>query len=624
MSKFKKELYSLLEKSYYEENEPVQLTFTNRIYRKYGDQFNKKYDYISGKNREYIAEKLKNTNPTDLGITMNSIENGMLSTVNNPILNNQYEEEIAPMMYIPEEIRKEWVELDTKKFFLKDENKRDLLEEYLSTLSENNRRKAIAVMCENSNSKNYYRFLDLSTTAYTENQKLLSEDLIKYFENKYLNEFIDKQETLQRYNHDVFSKQTHLENKETSDVIYRDTVLNQHYYNPYDKNEMVTPKVSEGRQFLDNQKSQDELFEIIDNNSKYYVKQQTEFNNDHLNPENVRNKVVSEINKERIDSYQPNNRVIHANNQLNRNSSYDLNNNIHSPERILNLEHGSMIIEIPKVDNIADFINMREVLHRQNTIRKEHNIKSTVRFNNELSNSNINYSPKYINNYNNQDINTQTNMHNEMGSVYNTNMNENMVNKPTTMSVAKEEIENNQQQMQKKLQQPIRSILNQEKNSYGMDQLDFNRNNKFEQVKNYAHQVQNNIIPNEQYFNNRFNNINAGGFTQQHTPQQSTNLSGSIDHYRMETINDIQKFFERKPAVVKKQRTVSEMDEMIIEDKIPAKKRKAEARNKNTKKAQTSKKHNQLVVKQVRINNGINYKQQANENKKVEMKKVLV
>ncbi len=105
MSKFANELYHLMEKSYMEDVEPIQLKFTNRVYKKYGKEFNKKYDFISGKNLDYIAEQLQATNLGELDKVASSTQSSLLSSLKE--FDELSKEELAPMMYVPEETRPE-------------------------------------------------------------------------------------------------------------------------------------------------------------------------------------------------------------------------------------------------------------------------------------------------------------------------------------------------------------------------------------------------------------------------------------------------------------------------------------------------------------------------------------
>lgn len=638
MSKFSRELYDLMEKSFIEENEPIQLSFSNRIYKKYGRDFNKRYDYISGKNNDYIAEKLKNTDITQLGRIVHATEAGVLNSIPNlqyDILNSKNENYLPPQMYVPEEIRKEWVALDTKKYFLNDENKRELLEEYLSTLSEPNRKKAIAVMCENSNSKNYYRFLDLSTTSYSPNQEILSNDMIRYFENKYLNEFIDRQETMQRFNHQNFYKQDNIEKKNSDDEIYRDTVMNKHYYNPYDKNEMLEPKISENREFLDNQKKQDELFEIIDKNSSYYLKQQTEFSNDHLDVRNIRRAndgVIKNYNLNKQENISVNNNINNNPIYIEENLKRDLPSMVYSTGDDLN---NSFIVEIPKVDNIADFIEKRQILNYQNTLRKHHNINKTLDFNNEIANTNFIYNG--INNFakqkNYSSPSQQPNMHEQMGSVYETNLNENMMNKASTMQVAQQNIQeksnvnfynqkainnanivdNNQNPKPKMIK------INRDNNGYSIDQLDPNHNNRIEQVRENAFAQNRVISPNNQYLENRFSGINLSKNDQK---EEISKINISANALRVAEMNRIQDFFNNKPAVVKTSRRTEEKT-LEISEELP-KARKSQGRINKKQKQKSSK--NEIALKSIKfnravVNNTSKENKQINANK--EAKRVL-
>ena len=558
-------------------------------------------------------------------------------------------------MYVPEEIRNEWVELDTKKYFTNDESKRELIEEYLSTLSETNRRKAIAVMCENTNSKNYYRFLDLSTTAYTPNQVMLSNDLIKYFENKYLNEFIDRQETMKRFNQNIFNKQDELEKMNSFDQVYNETVADQHYFNPYDKNDVLTPKISNNRQFLDRNINEDRLFEIIDKNSSLYLKQQAEFNNEHLNSENVRN-----LSNRLFKTNEDTDRYIRANNEPEINQEFVMNTpNIQQPiyrshSRNVNNNHPSFIVEIPKVDNIADFIEQRELLNYKNTLRKHHNINTSLEFNNAIANTNLVYNSinpelrrnRYVEQKqvefelpNNEPVmQQQANMHEQMGSIYESNLNENMMNQKTTMQIAQENISNEEIARDNKVnnEPTINKIIKLSKNNvtnnnfdnnYGIGQLDPNANNRINQIKEYSKvQVVEQYSPNTNLFNNRFNEMNS--YVNYQPSQNVTKMQQTVDQFRMDEFDRIQKFFETKPTVVKKSTRFDDEETLEIIEEIPVVERKVQARLGRTKKDKRAN-NNQNAIKIIKINKGVVDKKaipiaQNKKNEKIQAKKVLV
>ena len=103
MSRFSNELYRMMEKAYMEDVEPIQLKFTNRVYKKYGKQFNKKYDFISGRNMDVIAEQLKAQNIGEFDKMADATQSSLLNSLQEYNENNA----LAPMMYVPEERRPE-------------------------------------------------------------------------------------------------------------------------------------------------------------------------------------------------------------------------------------------------------------------------------------------------------------------------------------------------------------------------------------------------------------------------------------------------------------------------------------------------------------------------------------
>ncbi len=422
MSKFTDELYSLMEQAYLEENPSVQLSFNNRVYKKYGKQFNKKYDYISGKNTALIAEQLKNTSISEFEMPNAKTNNNNVPNI--PLLNTleEYDEfktdaPQAEMMYVPEELRKEWVQADTKKFFIQDEFKRELLEEYLMSLPSDKRLKAIKVMCENSNSKNYYRFLDLSTSAYTPNQEILSNDLINFFHNKYLNEYIEQQNTLKRIAPENVNAQsinqarpklTPVKNPE----IYQRVMTDHNYFNPYDERDMITPKIKtnpENEFLTSGSQQQNQMFQMMDRNSAMYMRQKNQFNNAHNDIARIRREQLrnAQFNAEMtsLNQYQkPMTQASLANNNLQPLSQNPMP--YYQPaqrQAALMVSYGSLVTEIPKVDNIADFINSRNMLAQQNTLRKQYNIATSIDYNNELVGAEDSYdiyNPNYYAPYN--------------------------------------------------------------------------------------------------------------------------------------------------------------------------------------------------------------------------------
>ncbi len=634
MSKFANELYRMMEKAYMEDAEPIQLKFSNRVYRKYGKQFNRKYDFISGKNMDYIAEKLQAQNMTEFDKMASATQSSLLNSLEE--YNELERDANVPMMYVPEERRQEWVAANTQKFFLDDEMKRNLLEEYLSSLTEANRRKAIAVMCENTNSKNYYRFLDLSTTAYTPNQEILSNDLINFFHNKYLNEHIDQQATLKRFNSNVFEQQKILDKKATNDDIYNRTVRDRNYFNPYDQNDMLTPKVMGEREFLDGTKQQDQLFEIIDKNSAMYLKQKTQFNNDHLNKDLLRRQQMAEAEmRADLEALKLQNSMKTS---MDRPLHVNLNNYDNYQEH--ELVNPSFVTEMPKFDNIADFIEQRAILNYQNTLRKQHNIATTVNYNNELTGGNVQYDPA-ANTYVSPNAMYARRAQQAAaapegsipeGEIHSTAMTENLYNNNSVIAAAqqvnavsthnvsaaeqflnsfantngKSQAENYAAAKQaEKIQQytPLSQLSNLSSKGYSMNNLDQNaQTNRVGMVRNFAmHDAT--ASPNATTLNNRYNETNIAGsqFVQQQqiANQQTKGLNTGAQSSRLKDIGSINAFFKKSNAP-----QVNETNDNLeiyakVEEDMIKRPRKASARQ--TTKAKSD--NNALTV--IKINRGI-------------------
>ena len=514
--------------------------------------------------------------------------------------------------------------------------KRELLEEYLSSLTEANRRKAIAVMCENSNSKNYYRFLELSTTAYTPNQEILSNDLIQFFHNKYLNESIEKATTLNRFNQDVFQEQRVLDKKAMNDDIYNKTVRDQNYYNPYDPQQMLTPKVAGQREFLDGTKEQDQLFDIIDKNSALYLKQKTQFSNDHLNKDLLRRQQLVEAEmRAEIEAmkFQAKNAT-----SAQRPLHVDLNNYKANEYQEYELINPSFVTEMPKFDNIADFIEQRAILNYQNTMRKQHNISTSVNYNNELTGGNVQYDPVTNSYVSPNEIYARRAQQAAApegsipdGEIHSSAMTQNIYNNNSIIEAAKKvnasstyavsaadeflnsfantngksQAENYAAAKQAgKIQEytPLSQLSNLSSKGYSMNNLDPNaQTNRVGMVRNYAmHNATSS--PAATSLNRRYDDTNIAGsqFVQQQqvANQQTRGLNTGAQSSRLKDIGSINAFFKKSNAP-----QVNETNDNLeafarVEEEMIKRPRKASAR-------QTSKSNSNNALTVIKINRGI-------------------
>lgn len=573
MSKFKNEVYDTLEQSFLFDNEPIQLKFSNRVYNKYSDLFNKKYEYINGNNEQNIIDALRK-NSTPMKRTLDTTQNSILNSLNQTTADENY----VSMMYVPEEINKEWIDSSPKKYFVANNSKREILEEYLASLSPHNRENAIKVMCENTNSKNYLRFLDLSTVSYTTNQEILSNDLINYFQNKYLNEYIEHENTLQRFNHETLINEEKADYRtNTKDAVYQKSVENQNYYNPYDKNNILRANINNGlenNEFLANNN-----FDQIDNNM-YYQQQSDLYNNsnmlsknDHLNKENIRRqpkisneeKTYTVLDFIKPQSFRP----------MNTKYVNKTNNEIEHPAT-----QYSFIEEMPSTDNINDFIDIRNQLSEQNNLRKHNNIMNAIELNNQLTNTNVNYVPSV-------------------------NISQNSYNKIPTQNV-QQNIIKEQQENKTQDNLPLKNIFDNKITSPNR-KIDPSTVNSLSVIKQNLHNSNDNSL-----FSKKF--ISSRTEQEDYNPIQikisNTNKNPEEIENRMKNMDEIYNFFKPKKEIHKKPK--------IKADKISKNKKSMKSKNENQQVKASS--NNALMVRTIKINRGVVTKDKEKlENQKVKM-----
>ena len=139
-------------------------------------------------------------------------------------------------------------------------------------------------------------------------------------------------------------------------------------------------------------------------------------------------------------------------------------------------------------------------------------------------------------------------------------------------------------------------------------------------------QVVEQYSPNTNLFNNRFNEMNS--YVNYQPSQNVTKMQQTVDQFRMDEFDRIQKFFETKPVVIKKPSPIIDEDSFEISEEIPIVERKKQARAGKTKKEKRVN-NSQNAIRIVKINNGIinkktNSIEKEKKTERVQAKKVLV
>lgn len=391
------------------ENSPVDtITFNARVLKKYGQlYFSGKYKYKTGEAYEF---------------SKNNIQSVKLEQIASELKLNNSEEMIdeAPMMEVPKNLEEKWFTSSPLKYTDDFKNKKAILDEYLKSLSEEESYEAINLMCQNLKNKNYFDFLDIPMDSLTEEQKMLSEDIIEFFNNKNQNQYNKNRDAINLSN---FRNNDLRNNNESQETTRNDDA----YYNVYDnrsfnkfrnENSRTTPWFKNNEYFNNNEaeaeinaknarndyQSESNNYSSIFNNKNNIMQQQNFFPIvSNRNKQNKFTDIFSNKNEnDNYDSRENRNNLFGSSpkqfnpSQSNQNNNFQKLNSVPNMKNLNSINNSPVsrksynIISINPCYNIGDLIESRNSISESNRKLKEEIVKNTITINNSIvSNLNI-------------------------------------------------------------------------------------------------------------------------------------------------------------------------------------------------------------------------------------------
>lgn len=338
-----------------------QITFNGRVVEKYGmNCFSNKLALLSGDAFDSLRD---NRNPLERLAATQKYNKKSVS------------DEDVPMIEVPEDMVQDWYSLIPNTYASDAKYKRKLIDQYLETLSEENKIEAIKIMCKNIDNNDYSSFLDRDFDKFDEEEALVANEIIRFH--------IDKRNSELQYKKDL-AELSNTEKDKTYNLLEQDNNIygeDGEYYNPYDKKSFSNGSGSIGMHpWAENNSYFDDEGLNFD---KYKTLRQSDINNLRSNSSRL-NQLYSNSSTNSMGSFNQFKKPLDQNrfrsSTFNQTSNSSLNLNKIPGSNIGNKIYTSPIARntynnignIPNCYNIVDLINTRnEVAHRNAELNKK-------------------------------------------------------------------------------------------------------------------------------------------------------------------------------------------------------------------------------------------------------------